>query len=113
MVGGKRWCFGNQSSGDDVADFDPILLVSGIGGTILNSKLKSCFGLTTRIWVRILLADMEFRKRAWSLYNPDTGSFSFSIKSFLLYTLIYNLYIMALICQTFHKLYYQDGIFVC
>ncbi|KAL7587647.1 hypothetical protein Lser_V15G35677 [Lactuca serriola] len=73
MVGGKRWCFGNQSSGDDVADFDPILLVSGIGGTILNSKLKSCFGLTTRIWVRILLADMEFRKRAWSLYNPDTG----------------------------------------
>ncbi|XP_024990820.1 phospholipase A(1) LCAT3 isoform X2 [Cynara cardunculus var. scolymus] len=73
MVGGKWWCFSDRSSGDDVADLDPILLVSGVGGTILNSKPKSWFGLTTRVWVRILLADLEFRKRVWSLYNPDTG----------------------------------------
>ncbi|MFS7962061.1 putative phospholipase A(1) [Helianthus anomalus] len=73
MVGGKWWCFGNQSSGDDVGDLDPIVLVSGIGGTILNSKPKSWFGITTRVWVRILLADLEFRKRVWSLYNPETG----------------------------------------
>ncbi|KAI3517859.1 hypothetical protein L1887_17080 [Cichorium endivia] len=73
MVGGKWWCFRDRSSGDDVSDLDPILLVSGIGGTILNSEPKGWFGLTTRVWVRILLADMEFRKRVWSLYNPDTG----------------------------------------
>ncbi|KAL8211314.1 hypothetical protein R6Q57_005751, partial [Mikania cordata] len=64
MVGGKWWCFDNRSSGDDAGDLDPILLVSGVGGTILNSKPKSCwFGFTTRVWVRILLADLEFRKR--------------------------------------------------
>ncbi|KAI7739629.1 hypothetical protein M8C21_000698 [Ambrosia artemisiifolia] len=73
MVGGKWWCFGNRSSGDDVADVDPVVLVSGIGGSILNSKPKSWFGITTRVWVRILLADLEFRKRVWSLYNPETG----------------------------------------
>lgn len=81
MVGGKWWCFDNRSSGGDVADLNPILLVSGVGGTILNSKPKSWFGVTTRVWVRILLADLEFRKRVWSLYNPDTGAFSFSLKS--------------------------------
>ncbi|KAL7586321.1 hypothetical protein Lser_V15G35678 [Lactuca serriola] len=74
MVGGNWWCFGDRrSSGEDVSDLDPILLVSGVGGSILNSKPKGWFGLTTRVWVRILLADMEFRKRVWSLYNPDTG----------------------------------------
>lgn len=73
MVGGKWWCFGDRSSGDDVADLDPIVLVSGVGGTILNSKPKSWFGLTTRVWVRILLADLEFRNKLLSLYNPDTG----------------------------------------
>ncbi|KAK1427280.1 hypothetical protein QVD17_15963 [Tagetes erecta] len=71
--GGKWWCFGNRSFGDDVADLDPIVLVSGVGGTILNSKPKSWFGITTRVWVRILLADLEFRNRLWSLYNPQTG----------------------------------------
>ncbi|KAJ9552813.1 hypothetical protein OSB04_016858 [Centaurea solstitialis] len=74
VVGRKWWCFGGcRSSGDDAADLDPIVLVSGIGGTILNSKPKSWFGLTTRVWVRILLADLEFRNKVLSLYNPDTG----------------------------------------
>ncbi|XP_071685789.1 phospholipase A(1) LCAT3 [Rutidosis leptorrhynchoides] len=72
MVCRKWWCFGDDSDDDEV-DLDPILLVSGIGGSILNSKPKSWFGLTTRVWVRIFLADLEFRKRVWSLYNPDTG----------------------------------------
>ncbi|KAM0041303.1 putative phospholipase A(1) [Helianthus debilis subsp. tardiflorus] len=76
MVGRKWWCFGNQSSDD----LDPVLLVTGVGGSILNSKPKSWFGVTTRVWVRILLADLEFRKKVWSLYNPDTGSFVFSLK---------------------------------
>ncbi|KAI3712553.1 hypothetical protein L1987_71112 [Smallanthus sonchifolius] len=56
-----------------MADLDPILLVSGVGGSILNSKPKSWFGITTRLWVSILLDDLEFRKRVWSLYNPETG----------------------------------------
>ncbi|CAI9090833.1 OLC1v1025694C1 [Oldenlandia corymbosa var. corymbosa] len=68
-------CFFEAQSSDgdgDVADRDPVLLVSGMGGTILNSKNKS-FGFETRVWVRILLADLEFRKKLWSLYNPETG----------------------------------------
>nr|GEW55162.1 phospholipase A(1) LCAT3-like [Tanacetum cinerariifolium] len=71
-MGGKWWCFGKDSD-EEVCDLDPILLVSGVGGSILNSKPKSWLGLTTRVWVRILLADLEFRKRVWSLYNPQTG----------------------------------------
>ncbi|KAI3499947.1 hypothetical protein L1887_35761 [Cichorium endivia] len=60
-----------QSCGDDVANLDAILLVSGVGGTILNSKPKIWYGVTARVWVCILLADLEFRKRVWSMYNPD------------------------------------------
>lgn len=74
MVGGKWWCFGNQSSGDDVADFDLILLVSGVGGTILNSKPKSWMGVTTRVWVRIILADLEFQMRLYCRRDGSKGS---------------------------------------
>ncbi|CAI9759286.1 unnamed protein product [Fraxinus pennsylvanica] len=69
------WCFcpAIRSFGsDDVADRDPVLLVSGIAGTILNSKSKK-FGYQTRVWVRILLADLEFRRKLFSIYNPKTG----------------------------------------
>ncbi|KAI3459118.1 hypothetical protein Pfo_015781 [Paulownia fortunei] len=31
------------------------------------------FGFETRVWVRILLADLEFKKKLWSVYNPETG----------------------------------------
>ncbi|MBA0797135.1 hypothetical protein Gohar_007857 [Gossypium harknessii] len=67
-------CFGSQSSGDTGPDLDPVLLVSGIGGSILHSK-KKLFGIEfeTRVWVRILFSDMEFKKKLWSLYNPKTG----------------------------------------
>ncbi|KAH6812710.1 lecithin:cholesterol acyltransferase 3 [Perilla frutescens var. frutescens] len=67
-------CFhGSGSSGSaDVADRDPVLLVSGIAGSILNSKPKK-FGFETRVWVRLLLADLEFRRKLWSVYNPETG----------------------------------------
>lgn len=66
-------CFGDGNTEQAaVADRDPVLLVSGMGGSILNSKPKG-FGVTTRVWVRLLLADLEFRKKIWSIYNPKTG----------------------------------------
>ncbi|KAK4389392.1 Phospholipase A(1) LCAT3 [Sesamum angolense] len=66
-------CYGAPSfDSADIADRDPVLLVSGIGGSILNSKKKKS-GFQTRVWVRILLADLEFKKKIWCLYNPETG----------------------------------------
>ncbi|KAK7295216.1 hypothetical protein RJT34_18121 [Clitoria ternatea] len=62
-------CFGSD---DPVADRDPVLLVTGMGGSIVHSKPKG-FGFTMRVWVRLLLADLEFRKKIWSVYNPRTG----------------------------------------
>ncbi|CAO2837489.1 unnamed protein product [Amaranthus hypochondriacus] len=72
--------FGNRVS-DSVnelsnsSDRDPVLLVSGMGGSILNSrpKKKSIFSFETRVWVRIFLADFEFKNKVWSVYNPTTG----------------------------------------
>lgn len=69
-------CFGSRGSDSgDSADRDPVLLVSGMGGSILHSrsKKKKFFNLETRVWVRIFLADLEFKRKLWSLYNPSTG----------------------------------------
>ncbi|KAB1203435.1 Phospholipase A(1) LCAT3 [Morella rubra] len=65
-------CFWDRSSDTLESDLDPVLLVSGMGGSILHSKKKK-FGFETRVWVRILLADLEFKKKLWSVYNPTTG----------------------------------------
>lgn len=74
-----------------MADRDPVLLVSGIAGSILNSKSKKT-GSETRVWVRILLADLEFRRKLWSIYNPETGSyflvFQFESEGFILCTFL-------------------------
>ncbi|KAJ0972354.1 hypothetical protein J5N97_020313 [Dioscorea zingiberensis] len=51
---------------------DPVLLISGIGGSILNARNKRT-RFSIRVWVRIFLANLEFKKNLWSLYNPDTG----------------------------------------
>ncbi|GMH10352.1 hypothetical protein Nepgr_012193 [Nepenthes gracilis] len=77
MVADCRFCpcfisQGAVSDGDDVADRDPVLLISGMGGSILHSKRKK-LGFESRVWVRIWLADLQFKKKLWSLYNPVTG----------------------------------------
>ncbi|CAL1370465.1 unnamed protein product [Linum trigynum] len=65
-------CFYGRHSAVSDSDLDPVLLISGMGGSILNSKPKK-FGLETRVWVRFLLAELEFKNKAWSIYNPQTG----------------------------------------
>lgn len=57
---------------DPEPELDPVLLVSGIGGSILNARNKKS-GFLTRVWVRVFLANLEFKKNVWSLYNPETG----------------------------------------
>ena len=74
-------CFGERD-GPEEADRDPVLLVSGMGGSIINSKPKK-FGFTTRVWVRLFLADLEFRRKIWSIYNPQTGT---NLKFLLLFS---------------------------
>ncbi|KAI9077919.1 hypothetical protein K1719_040048 [Acacia pycnantha] len=66
------YSFQSRSSREATKDRNPVLLVSGMGGSILHSKPKK-FGFESRVWVRILLADLEFRKKLWSVYNPQTG----------------------------------------
>lgn len=51
---------------------DPVLLVPGIAGSILNA-VDNKTGRTERVWVRILGADHEFRDKLWSRFNPATG----------------------------------------
>ncbi|ERN20096.1 phospholipase A(1) LCAT3 isoform X2 [Amborella trichopoda] len=56
----------------------PVLLVSGIGGSILNArkKQKNKSGgdaPAIRVWVRFFLASLEFKKYVWSIFNPKTG----------------------------------------
>lgn len=68
-------CFfrrGRIQSTDDGSDLDPVLLVSGVGGSILNGKNKKT-GFELRLWVRVFLANLEFKKYLWSIYDPKTG----------------------------------------
>lgn len=81
-------CFGERSSDADGSDVDPVLLISGMGGSILHSKKKK-FGFETRVWVRILLADLEFKKKVWSVYNPTTGHLSLSLSLVYVYLFVY------------------------
>ncbi|KAK1326277.1 Lecithin-cholesterol acyltransferase-like 4 [Acorus calamus] len=52
-------------------DLDPVLLVPGIAGSILNAVDAN--GREERVWVRILGADHEFRTKLWSRFDPSTG----------------------------------------
>ncbi|KAG0498033.1 hypothetical protein HPP92_002724 [Vanilla planifolia] len=66
---GRRRCLRDCS---EDAEREPVLLVSGIGGSILNAKQKKN-GFLIRVWVRILFSNYEFKKCLWSMYNPKTG----------------------------------------
>ncbi|XP_050381340.1 phospholipase A(1) LCAT3 [Argentina anserina] len=67
-------CFDESFSDQVDLELEPVLLISGIGGSILTcKKKKNKSGFDTRVWIRILLADLEFKKKLWSLYNPLTG----------------------------------------
>uniref|UniRef100_A0A0D9W9F2 Uncharacterized protein n=1 Tax=Leersia perrieri TaxID=77586 RepID=A0A0D9W9F2_9ORYZ len=50
---------------------DPVLLVPGIGGSILEAVDEA--GKKERVWVRILAADHEFRAKLWSKFDASTG----------------------------------------
>ncbi|VAI19734.1 unnamed protein product [Triticum turgidum subsp. durum] len=44
-----------------------------MGGSVLHARRRSDTKFDLRVWVRILLADLEFKKYLWSLYNAQTG----------------------------------------
>uniref|UniRef100_A0A0D9XFJ8 Phospholipase A(1) n=1 Tax=Leersia perrieri TaxID=77586 RepID=A0A0D9XFJ8_9ORYZ len=52
---------------------EAVVLVSGMGGSVLHARRRSNPRFDLRVWVRILAANAEFKKYLWSLYNPDTG----------------------------------------
>lgn len=57
---------------DDVASVpNPVLLVPGIGGSILTAVDHK--GHKERVWVRLFEADHEFRFKLFSSYDPVTG----------------------------------------
>ncbi|XP_068661354.1 phospholipase A(1) LCAT3-like [Aristolochia californica] len=64
-------CF-NRRKVQESSGLSPVLLVPGIGGSILNAR-NTKTGFQTRAWVRIFLADLEFRRKLWSIYDPKTG----------------------------------------
>ena len=66
------WGTNDDENSGEVADRDPVLLVSGMGGSILHSKKKNSKS-EIRVWVRLFLANLAFRQSLWSLYNPKTG----------------------------------------
>lgn len=52
-------------------DLDPVLLVPGIAGSILQAVDDK--GHCDRVWVRIFAADYVFRTKLWSRFDPKTG----------------------------------------
>lgn len=52
-------------------NLDPVLLIPGIGGSILQAVTDK--GKKERIWVRLFAADHEFKSKLWSFFNPETG----------------------------------------
>jgi len=53
-------------------NLDPVLLVPGVGGSILNAVNESD-GSQERVWVRFLSAEYKLKTKLWSRYDPSTG----------------------------------------
>ncbi|PKI56837.1 lecithin-cholesterol acyltransferase-like 4 [Punica granatum] len=53
-------------------NLDPVLLVPGIAGSILQA-VDASNGREERVWVRIFGADYKFRTKLWSRFDPSTG----------------------------------------
>ena len=65
--------FGHDSKSRVVnSELDPVLLVPGIVGSILDAVNKKD-GSSERVWVRMLMASCQFKKKLWAIYNPETG----------------------------------------
>ncbi|GJM98299.1 hypothetical protein PR202_ga15294 [Eleusine coracana subsp. coracana] len=62
----------SQAARED-AGREPVLLVSGMGGSVLHARRRSNPKFDLRVWVRILFANTDFKKYLWSRYNADTG----------------------------------------
>lgn len=62
-------------------NLDPVLLVPGIAGSILNA-VDDENGTEERVWVRILGADYKFRTKLWSRFDPSTGKISDKVWKF-------------------------------
>ncbi|KAG0557320.1 hypothetical protein KC19_11G119900 [Ceratodon purpureus] len=60
-----------DGEGEDDGSMNPVLLVPGIGGSILQAVDQK--GHKERVWVRLFQADHEFRSKLFSFYDPDTG----------------------------------------
>ncbi|CAM6085175.1 unnamed protein product [Calypogeia fissa] len=66
------WPWNGKDTEDSVnPDLNPVLLVPGIGGSLINAVNEK--GKSERIWVRLFAADREFRTKLYSLYDRDTG----------------------------------------
>jgi len=61
-------------------NLDPVLLVPGVGGSILHA-VSDADGSQERVWVRFLSAEYKLKTKLWSRYDPSTGrpNFHFTI----------------------------------
>jgi hypothetical protein len=64
---------GAAGARNEDAGREPVLLVSGMGGSVLHARRRSNPKFDLRVWVRILFANPDFKKYIWSRYNADTG----------------------------------------
>ncbi|KAG5076297.1 hypothetical protein JHK82_054992 [Glycine max] len=53
-------------------NLDPVLLVPGVGGSMLHAVDES-EGSRERVWVRFLNAEYTLKTKLWSRYDPSTG----------------------------------------
>jgi hypothetical protein len=76
LRGRRRRPRSSTASDEEEGTREPVLLVSGMGGSVLHARRRSDPKFDHRAWVRVLLADTDFKKYLWSRYNADTGECS-------------------------------------